>query len=134
MGGGNYNVDVAERFRESTTEDTIFRSQGLSAREKCDPSLNIKGKIRECCDSLEHPNTTPIVVVMDFTSSRGDDAKVIFAKAPMFFGQMKMRNYVPDPEICWMGIGDATCDKAPLQVAQFESDNKLDDELAKSKK
>ncbi len=131
MGGGNYNVDVAERFRESTTEDTIFRSQGLSAREKCDPSLNIKGKIRECCDSLEHPNTTPIVVVMDFTSSRGDDAKVIFAKAPMFFGQMKMRNYVPDPEICWMGIGDATCDKAPLQVAQFESDNKLDDELAK---
>ena len=26
-------------------------------------------------------------------------------------------------------IGDATCDRAPLQVGQFESDNRMDGDL-----
>lgn len=129
MGGGYYDGDVAERTRTVTTN--IFEFQGESARTDCDPSLKIKGKRRECCDSTEHPKTTPIVVAMDGTRSRGDDAKVIFDKMPMFFGQIKIRNYVTDPEILWVMFGDATCDKAPLQVAQFESDNRLDDWLSK---
>ena len=28
-------------------------------------------------------------------------------------------------------IGDATCDRAPLQVGQFESDNRMDDDLGR---
>ena len=131
MGGGYYEGDIAERLRSSTTDDQIFRSQGMGARNAIDPTLNIKGKTRECRDSGEHPRTTPIVVAMDFTLSRGDDAKVVFSKVPMFFGQIKLRQYAAGPEICWVGIGDATSDKAPIQVAQFESDNKLDDWLAK---
>ncbi len=130
MGGGYYDGDVGERLRATTTND-VFRDYGERARTECDPTLNIKRKTRECCDSTEHPNTTPIIVVIDGTLSRGDDAKVIFSKVPMFFGQLKMRNYVSDPEICWVVVGDSTCDKAPLQVAQFESDNKLDEWLAK---
>lgn len=130
MGGGYYDGDVGERLR-STTNNDVFRDYGERARTECEPTLNIKRKTRECCDSTEHPNTTPIIVVMDGTLSRGDDAKVIFSKVPMFFGQLKMRNYVSDPEICWVVVGDSTCDKAPLQVAQFESDNKLDEWLAK---
>jgi len=131
MGGGYYDGDVGERYRSSVTTDEVFRSQGETARTSIDPELNIKNKKRECRDSPEHPKTTPIVVAMDLTRSRGDDAKVIFSKVPMFFGQIKMRGYVPDPEICWIGFGDATCDKGPLQVGQFESDNRLDDLLAK---
>ncbi len=131
MGGGYYDGDVGERYRSSVTTDEVFRSQGERARTAIDAELNIKNKKRECRDSTEHPKTTPIVVAMDFTRSRGDDAKVIFSKVPMFFGQIKMRGYVTDPEICWVGFGDATSDKGPLQVAQFESDNKLDDWLAK---
>ncbi len=130
MGGGYYDGDVGERFR-ATARSNVFKFEGERARTECDPTLNIRRKTRECCDSPEHPNTTPIIVVMDGTLSRGDDAKVIFSKVPMFFGQLKMRSYVPDPEICWVVVGDATCDKAPLQVAQFESDNKLDEWLAK---
>ncbi len=129
MGGGYYDGDVAERSRSTNTD--VFEFRGETARTDCDASLKIKNKRRECADSAEHPNTTPIGVAMDFTRSRGDDAKVIFDKLPMFFGQLKMRGYVPDPEILWIGFGDATCDKAPLQFAQFESDNRLDDWLAK---
>jgi hypothetical protein len=31
------------------------------------------------------------------------------------------RQPVPDPHICCMGLGDAYCDRAPLQVTQFEA-------------
>lgn len=38
---------------------------------------------------------------------------------PMFYGQIKMQNYIKDPEISFCAIGDATCDSAPLQVTGF---------------
>jgi hypothetical protein len=77
-------------------------------------------------------NMTPIVVAMDVTRSRGDDSRVIYAKLPMFIGQIELRNYVPGPAISFAAIGDATSgDRAPLQVGQFEADNRLDDVLSK---
>ena len=36
-----------------------------------------------------------------------------------------------DPQILFGAIGDATCDRAPLQVGQFESDNRMDDDLGR---
>jgi hypothetical protein len=38
---------------------------------------------------------------------------------------------VADPQIMFGAIGDATCDHAPLQVGQFESDNRMDDDLGR---
>ncbi len=35
---------------------------------------------------------------------------------------------VPDAQVCFMAIGDATCDQAPLQVGQFESTAELMDQ------
>lgn len=139
MGGGDYDGDVAERTRSTRTETFTFRGyEGGDAEaarrpelRKCHKDLDIKKKTRECRDGQEHPNTTPIVMAMDVTRSRGDDAKVVYAKLPMFIGQMKMRNYVPHPTLCFASFGDATCDQAPIQVGQFESDNRLDAMLAK---
>jgi hypothetical protein len=94
--------------------------------------LNPKGKNRECADSPEHLKSTPIVVAMDVTRSRGDDIVVIYGKLPMFIGQIIMKNYVSDPVISFAAVGDASSgDKAPIQVGQFESDNRLDDILSK---
>ena len=36
-----------------------------------------------------------------------------------------------DPQIMFGAIGDATCDRVPLQVGQFESDNRMDDDLGR---
>ena len=36
-----------------------------------------------------------------------------------------------DPHILFGAIGDATCDRVPLQVGQFESDNRMDDDLGR---
>ena len=140
MGGKNYDGDVGERAR--STEREVFNYQGHEGgdveaalhpeRRECHPDLNIKGKNRECCDNVEHPNTTPIIVAMDVTRSRGDDAKVIYGKLPMFIGQIIMKGYVDDPEICFMAVGDASSgDQAPIQVSEFESDNRLDECLSK---
>lgn len=140
MGGGSYDGDVAERRR--STEREVFTYRGYQGgdteaasnpeRRECHPDLNIKGKNRECRDSAEHPETTPIFVAMDVTRSRGKDAKVIYEKLPMLIGQAIMKGYVADPTICFAAFGDAMSgDKAPIQVGQFESDNRLDENLSK---
>lgn len=133
MGGGYYSGDVAERSRSTNREHFQHTEQMLERpveERECHKSLDPKGKIRECLDAPDHPKTTPIPVIMDLTRSRGEDAKVIFGKLPMMIGQMKLNDMVPDPELLFMGVGDATTDRAPLQVGQFESDNRLDTDLA----
>lgn len=132
MGGGSYSGDVAERTR-IIQRDIVERTSALLVRgRKCHAELNPDGKDRECVDSVEHPKTTPIVVAIDVTRSRGKDIAVVYGKLPMFIGQIKMKNYVSDPEISFAAVGDATFgDKAPIQIGQFESDNRLDEVLNK---
>lgn len=140
MGGGYYDGDVGHRSRSTRRE--VFTYEGYSGgdsktathpkRRECHSDLNIKGKIRECRDSLEHLNSTPIAIIMDVTRSRGDDAKVIYEKMPMFIGQIIMKGITTDPVLCVAAIGDASSgDQAPIQVGQFESDNRIDESLAK---
>jgi hypothetical protein len=79
----------------------------------------------------EHPLTTPIVLASDVTDSRGNDAKVIFAKLPAFMAALKLSEVVSDPSIMWMAFGDAYNDRASVQACQFEADRRLDDWLSK---
>jgi hypothetical protein len=44
-------------------------------------------------------------------------------------GLLQRKNYVQDPQILFGGIGDADTDRVPLQVGQFESDNRMDEQL-----
>ena len=133
MGGPRYE-EGDERNSLSIEERFNFGghvSDADSTRREVHPELNIFGKKRECLNSILAPKTTAIVVAMDVTRSRGDDAKVVFEKLPLLMGQIYMKNYVPDPAISFAAIGDATCgDKAPIQVGQFESDVRLDTVLS----
>ncbi|XLQ20525.1 MAG: hypothetical protein ACKUBY_01955 [Candidatus Moraniibacteriota bacterium] len=138
MGGGFYDGDVGDRQRSSCRDNFTYSGyegpdeDAATARRAVHDDLNIKDMIRECRDTEEHPQATPIIVAMDVTRSRGDDAKVIYGKLPMFIGQLIMKGYVDDPEICFAAVGDATSgDKAPIQVAQFDADNVLDEHLGK---
>lgn len=137
MGGNYYDGDVAQRQR-STNED-LFRYQGDSGRrnrrgevvravhKSLDPK---KKKIRECRDSKEHPATTPIALLLDATESRGKDVRIVFGKLPRFIGEICQHGIVPDPEVSFACYSDAkTHDLAVVQIGEFESDNRLDDEL-----
>ena len=131
MGGGSYDFDVAREARSSSTSVFSYRGHGgtaqeATARQTVHPALNPHGAHREC------NNETPIVVAMDVTRSRGDDTKIIYDKLPLLIGQIVMKNYVGGPAISFAAIGDATAgDRAPLQVGQFEADNRLDDVLSR---
>jgi hypothetical protein len=37
--------------------------------------------------------------------------------------------YIPDPQIMFAAFSNGRCDRVPLQVGQFESDNRLDENL-----
>jgi hypothetical protein len=137
MGGGNYHRDADDarrslrevrRVENAFTRDARVASQNSAGLH---PDLDILGKIRESRNSAEHPQSTPIAVVMDVTKSRGDDAKRIFEVVPKMLGVIKLADIVPDPQICWAGVGDANTDCAPLQIGQFESDQRIDEELKK---
>lgn len=125
MGGGNYDAEVALASRASNANAFDFSGylpeQGATAgRRSVHPSLSPRFPARECC------NETPIVVALDVTRSRGDDTKLMYEKLPMFIGQIDLKGYVHGAGISFAAIGDANSDQAPLQVGQFEADNRLD--------
>ena len=121
MGGGYYSLDTAYESRSSGAFGG--GSGGPVGRHAVDPALNPLGKTREV------NNETPIVVALDVTRSRGDDTKLMYEKLPMLMGQLELNGWVKGPGISFAGIGDADADRAPLQVSQFEADNRLDANL-----
>lgn len=135
MGAGSYHSDVRTArssigtTRESTQAFDYHSSATTGKVNSVHPDLNIFGKVREACDSKEHPDSTPIAVCMDVTSSRGRDARAIYEQVPAFLGAIQVGSIVPDPQILWAAFGDATHDKAPLQIGQFESDRRIDENL-----
>ena len=50
-------------------------------------------------------------------------------KLGQLHGLLQRKGYVQDPQIMFGGIGDADTDRVPLQVGQFESDNRMDEQL-----
>jgi len=84
--------------------------------------------IRESRDGDEHPEATPIVVVLDVTGTMGNVVHAIHASLKNLYGLLLTRGYVRDPQILFAAVGDSSirggrmCDEVPLQVAQFESD------------
>ena len=45
---------------------------------------------------------------------------------PMFYGQIMIQGYLTDPALSVCGVGDATCDDAPLQIGEFGQGAELD--------
>ena len=84
---------------------------------------------REAADSPEHPESTPIAVIFDVTGSMGGIPRVLQRKLPALHGLLQRKRYAADPQILFGAVGDAYCDRVPLQIGQFESDNRMDEQL-----
>jgi hypothetical protein len=130
MGSGRWSADVyetAERLRGGRSAFAYSDSGARSVHPSLDP-FDI-GR-RESRDSDEHPNSLAIAVLFDVTGSMGSVPRTLQKKLPKLLGLVKDSGYAADPQIMFGAIGDATCDRAPLQVGQFESDNRMDGDLA----
>lgn len=129
MGGGFYSQDVAQEARSSNND--AFQRQAYTVNEGGTFRRAVHPKINPYKTRREVNNQTPIVVALDVTRSRGDDTKLMYDKLPMLMGQIALQGYVQGPGISFAAIGDADADQAPLQVGQFEGDNRLDEVVSR---
>ena len=132
MGSGMWSTDVydaADRYRRATGTSAFAYSD--SGARKVHPALDPRDAVRESRDSAEHPRSTPIAVLFDVTGSMGHVPRVLQSKLPQLLGLLLRQGYAKDPQVMFGAIGDATCDRVPLQVGQFESDNRMDDDLGR---
>lgn len=86
--------------------------------------------VREARDSDEHPNSVPIIIAFDETGSMRDVPVLMQKKLAEVFGLLQLKGYVTDPQLAVGAYGDMEIgEKAPLQLSQFESDNRADEAL-----
>jgi hypothetical protein len=133
MGSGIWSTDVydaASRYRAATGGSAFAYSD--SGARNVHPKLDPRGVIaRESRDSDEHRESLAIAVLFDVTGSMGHVPRVLQTKLPQLLGLLLRKGYATDPQIMFGAIGDATCDCIPLQIGQFESDNRMDDDLGR---
>jgi hypothetical protein len=132
MGSGRWSTnvyDAAARYRAATGASAFGYSD--SGAKRVHPDLDPRDIMRESRDSDEHPESLAIAVLFDVTGSMGQVPRVLQQKLPQLLGLLLRQGYVEHPQILFGAIGDATCDRAPLQIGQFESDNRMDDDLGR---
>ncbi|MCQ2541459.1 MAG: hypothetical protein MJ112_04080 [Lachnospiraceae bacterium] len=111
-------------FSASSTVSDYYTRRSI--KDDFDPK-NIK--VRESCDSADHPESTPIILGLDVTGSMGSVLTTISKKLNVLIQEILDREPVKDPQIMVMAFGDTECDRYPLQVTQFESDIRIAEQL-----
>lgn len=137
MGGGvwsteDYEKRAAEKASkgEATFAHTERMSRVPASERKAHETLDPHGVlVRESCDSKEHPESTAVSVWFDMTGSMGGIPVTLQKKLKNLLGMVLRKGYLANPQIMFGAIGDATVDSVPLQVGQFESDNRMDENL-----
>lgn len=137
MGYGNWDDNAyraAKTFRASRGLDDFGYTAEMRSAPYSDwqahPTLDPLGvAARECRDSADHENSLPIAVLFDVTGSMGRVPRIMQQKLGKLHGLLRSKGYADDPQILFGAVGDADCDRVPLQVGQFESDNRMDEQL-----
>ncbi len=102
------------------------------AERKVHDKMNPRGVgVRESRDSGNHPTSRAVAVLFDVTGSMQKVPRILQANLPRLMDLLIRKGYLDHPQIMVGGIGDATCDHAPLQVGQFESGIEIEEDLGK---
>lgn len=138
MGSGTWSSAAFSDYTTVTKGVSLdaFKTASYSAQElykarEIDPMLNPKGVMRECIETAEHPNTLPVILALDVTGSMGKAATEVAQKLNDIMTEIYVRNNGVDVEFCIMALGDTYCDRAPIQMSQFESDIRIAEQLDK---
>lgn len=125
MGFGNYSITDREirsirlGYDTKSTRDIFIEK---SINNSMSP-FNLE--IRESRDSIEHPDSIPIILGLDVTGSMGSIPYYLVKEGFPNMMQNIIDAGIKDPQVLFLGIGDHTCDEAPIQVGQFESNDEL---------
>ena len=81
--------------------------------------LNSFGQlIRESLDSDEHPDSMPIVVVLDVTGTMSSVVYAIHASLKNLYNLLLTKGYVQHPQIMFMAVGDSSISGARICVSR----------------
>jgi hypothetical protein len=139
MGSSRWSDDfytAREAHRAATGTSAFAYSDALrrgpSGSRKTHGKMNpLNIGFRESRDSDSHPTSKAIAVLFDVTGSMGSIPVVLQKKLSNLMTLLIRKGYVDHPQILFGAIGDATCDRAPLQIGQFESGIEMDDDLGR---
>jgi hypothetical protein len=128
MGYSRWNPDDWRghaRGLHGLRREEVFGGRGLCP--DLDPA---RISVRESRDSERNPESNAVIVALDVTGSMGMIAEVIAREGlGTLVEEILARRPVSDPHMMFMGVGDAHCDAAPLQVTQFEADIRIAQQL-----
>lgn len=134
MGGGDFSEDTfvhqTNTRRASGISDFAYSESASDVNELLDP-LRINKKpagILESRDSVEHPESTPIIVTFDVTGSNINNARVVQQKLPELMA--KLKSVVTNPQLAiWSNDDVKVQNKGAIQLSEFESDNRIDEAI-----
>lgn len=145
MGGGSWDSSAysaaAARRAASGIDDFDYDRKVRSGRAKgihstldpktvAGPTSPLAGQaVRESRDGADHPESLPIAVFFDVTGSMGEIPQILQKKLAKLMDVVIEKAGIKDSQVLVGAIGDATCDRYPFQVGQFESDNRFDEAL-----
>lgn len=129
MGYGRFDTSdwasYSARHVDGRSRDEVFGATTIDPR--FDPARFAR---RESRDSAINPASTPIILAADVTGSMGVVAHELMKKGLVTLtSEIYERKPVTDPHIMVAAIGDAVCDRAPLQATQFEADISLAEQI-----
>ncbi|HVO70015.1 MAG TPA: hypothetical protein VMT24_08220 [Aggregatilineaceae bacterium] len=127
MGSGTWSTNAYEvrlNQRQSQGQDVFAYNRGARGVH---PTLDPDGlEMRESRDGAEHPDSNAIIVGLDVSGSMGRVVRAIHKDLPQFFRLLMGHHYIPHPQILFAAFSNGRCDQVPLQIGQFESDNRMD--------
>lgn len=124
MGYGTYS-STARTVRAESLGYT-YKSAAEIFSSNMVGEMNPKGiDIRESRDSEEHPNSLGIILGLDLTGSMGHIPHYLVKEGIVHIMDDIIAGGIKDPQVLFLGVGDHECDRAPLQVGQFESSDEL---------
>lgn len=128
MGSGGYSLHsrtlraTSSGYYTKSSDEIFTQSKERKVHADMDPK---DISIRESRDSDDHPAAVPIIIALDVTGSMGHIPHDFVKDGLPTMVSKLIQAGVKDPAILFLAIGDHTCDRAPLQVGQFESSDEL---------
>lgn len=130
MGNARYDSDTFRSYSDthriqSRPDAEVFSQRRINSM--LDPSGVL---LRESRDSEANPLSTAIAIGGDVTGSMGHLAATMLREGvDSVMRQLYDRKPVTDPHILFALFGDLKCDRAPLQISQFEADIRIVEQL-----
>lgn len=129
MGYGSYQATDWQKLKQSRGINASSEVKDMFAKSAKDKYLPKYFDKRESFDSVDSPDSTPIIIAFDDTASMGYLAKEIATNAlNKTILEIYDKKPVTNPHVCCAAFGNNT-DNAPLQVTQFEADVRVAEQL-----